>query len=175
MKKLKPSVIVGFRISPDTPVADFYTILWDDGEYMPLDYKGQLLFFSDMSDVDEVRTYINTELNTPADIGTELYTVYDIVRMFHLFYRGEEDPYACIVNNLNLLLDMLKTASVHMPFFYNDVLCSTADYFTFSTDINQYIKEEEIDRTDLIESVQWAIGAVMSRGIFLPKREEMLK
>lgn len=165
-------VIIGFKTTTYFTRPDFYAILqYNEKEgYLPLAYKQQLLFFAKISEIDAINHFLNTTLNIQKPISTDIHMVCNIVKMFDLLANKKEDEDACILNNMKISMSMLKIGLTHIPIFYNRTLYHIVDHFTSDIDINKFIEKVNIDRVELVETIQWVIGAAISRGIFIPKR-----
>jgi hypothetical protein len=162
--------LVGFRIDPNYPEPDFYTILLQDRSDQPILHQGQIIFFADFND-RQLALELDSEfakIQNQTAPG-ELYLVYDIANVLYLVSNESRDESASIVNFLNVLFDMLKSVSVSIPSRYKTVLYQVADHLTFDKDFGDFLEAEGIARTEVVEAIQWGIGSVITKSTFVPK------
>lgn len=162
--------LVGLRLDPNSSCPDFFMLLRDHPEYWPITLQGQIIFFQEAEAVQFVLDlYLRALGLPPSRAPTEIYLVLDFAKAFHLLSEQSRDEKSCVLNIINTLLDMLKATSITIPAMYREDLHQLADHLTFSPDFGTFIKNEQLGRAELIEALQWALGAVMTRATFLPK------
>ncbi len=56
-----------------------------------------------------------------------------------------------------------------VPAKAREALHRTADHLTFSKDFAPLLADPSLTRAGIIEALQWALGAVMTKAMFFPK------
>lgn len=169
---LKEIWIVGFRIDPNYTEPDFYTILLEERDDQPISHDEQIIFFHKIHDAQialEFDSLYSTMNNCNAP--NEVYCVLDVAQSLYLIYEQSIDNSAEIVSFLNVLFDLLKSVSIQMPTEYKTILFKLADHLTFNREFGDFIEAEGITRKQLIEAIQWGVGAVITKSTFVPKNQ----
>jgi hypothetical protein len=162
--------LVGLRLDPNFPNPDFYTLLRDDPAYWPIMYQGQIIFFHDVGMAQEALDFYLHHLSLPpSHAPTEPTLILDFAQALYLLSKESLDETSCLLNIINTLLDMLKAASVELPAMYRADLHEIADHLTFSKEFESFLKDQQLERAEVIEALQWALGAVLTKAMFFPK------
>jgi len=162
--------LVGYRMDPNFPEPDFFTLTLDDEDDAPILFAGRIILFHEPDQAQTALDLYLADKALPAQVApTELTVVYDYAQaLYHLATRSRDES-AFIVNVVNNLLDLLKAASIGIPQPYKGDLHALADHLTFDRDYGDFLKANELSRGDLIEAVQWGLGAAMTKAMFVPK------
>jgi hypothetical protein len=161
--------LAGLRLDPNTPHPDFYTLLRDDPAYWPIQHEGQIVFFHEAAAAPAVLAFALPELRLPPGaLPTEPTLVLDIAQALWLLSTEPADESCCVLNLINALLDMLAAAALEPPARHRTALHRLADHLTFTPAFAPLL-DGALKRTDTVESLQWALGAVMTKAMFFPK------
>ena len=179
MSELKPTVeggqprrfwLVGLRLDPNFPHPDFYTVLRDEPEYWPIVYEGQIIFFQKAEVAqDALDFYLGHLRLPPANVPTEPTLILDFAEGLYLLSKESRDEVSCVLNIINTLLDMLDAACVRVPTKYRAELHQIADHLTFSKELGSLFNDQKLERAEIIEALQWGLGAVLTKSMFFPK------
>ena len=179
MSELKPTVegcqprrfwLVGLRLDPNFPYPDFYTVLRDEPEYWPIVYEGQIIFFQKAEVAqDALDFYLEHLCLPPANAPTEPTVIIDFAEGLYLLSKEFSDEASCVLSIINTLLDMLDAACVRVPTKYRAELHQIADHLTFSKELGSVFNDQNFERTEIIEALQWGLGAVLTKSMFFPK------
>lgn len=170
IQKVGQLSLVGLRMDPNFGDSDFYTILLDDHDYWPITYNGYIIFFQKLEAAQiALDLYSNGTSFGKLIAPNQITLVCDFAQVFYLLSKKTTDDSSYILNTINILLDMLKATSVYIPPFYKDDLQSLADHLTFEKEFKNFLEELKLESSEIIEAIQWALGAVISKSMFIPK------
>lgn len=162
--------LVGVRLDPNFSHPDFYTMVTDNPAYWPITYKNQIILFQALSARQAALDFYLGQLGLPPKSAPEEPTlILDFAQAFYLLSQESSDEESCLLNIINTVLDMLKATSVAVPAMYRADLHQLADHLTFNREFASFLKDQQLDRTEIIEALQWSLGAVLSRSMFFPK------
>jgi hypothetical protein len=171
--------LIGFRVDPNLPDPDFYVLTTGLNGDVPLLHEGQIILFQQPGAAQDAlrlafpdqadradRSDQAGERRPPADLAV----VVDLAEVFYLLTSQTRDESGAILQAVNLLLDFLSATEVVVPPLYRADLHELADHLTFGKSFGELF-DTASDRAGTVEAVQWALGAVMSRSMFVPKGE----
>jgi hypothetical protein len=160
--------LIGFRVDPNLPEPDFYVLTTGLNGDVPLLYEGQIILFQQPGAAPAALRQAFQGQAAQRQVPTDLAMVVDLAQVFYLLTSESRDESAFILNAVNLLLDFLAAAKVVVPPLYRADLHELADHLTFEKSFGELF-ETRSDRTQAVEAVQWALGAVMSKSMFVPR------
>lgn len=160
--------LIGFRVDPHLPEPDFYVLTTGLNGDVPLLYDGQIILFQQPGAAQDALRQAFQDQATRRQAPTELAMVVDLAQVFYLLSVERRDESAFILNAVNLLLDFLKAAEVAVPPLYRAELHELADHLTFDKSFGELF-DTTFDRAHAVEALQWALGAVMSKSMFVPR------
>lgn len=159
--------LIGFRLNKKSEMPEIYTLITYGDEDIPLHSDDELIFFSSVDNLPVAFNMYSEEIRRIAVQPTEISLVLDISLMFHLL-RGEgQDKEATIINCLNIIFDLLKYSESELPDDYKQILYALADHLTFDSDIEAFIKQRQLTRSEIVNSVLWCIGAILTKSRLL--------
>jgi hypothetical protein len=162
--------LVGIRVDPNFPTPDFYTLLRADPEYWPIVYNGQIVLFRDIENAqDALDLYLRSQGLPTARAPLDPALTLDFAQALYLLTSQSSDDTACLLNLINTILDMLKAVSVNPPRTYRSYLSQIADHLTFNREFGSLLKTQNLERVKIIEAIQWALGAIVTKSGFFPK------
>jgi hypothetical protein len=92
----------------------------------------------------------------------------DIVRAVYEIESLDETEYSNIVAELNILLDFVSfLPEDRVNMYYKRIMRIAADYFTFDGNIEEFFQTAEFSRSELVQAIQWAIGATVLHAKFI--------
>jgi hypothetical protein len=154
--------LVGYRIDSDKSGVDFYALYLDDER--PIDCDGCPIFFFNPNDMGKALDVSNCNCNCNylSLPSMEDFAYFDIAFTIYQIGKYNKTEDADIINTLNALCDL-------MTFFHDDrinekyrkIIRDAANHFTFSYDIEAYFAENEVTRIDLIQAIEWVVGATI--------------
>jgi hypothetical protein len=162
--------LVGLRLDPNFSYPDFHTVLQDKPAYWPIMYEGQIIFFQKAEAAQEALDFYLRYLGLPpSGVPTEPALTLDFAQALYLLSSGFRDEASYVLNIINTLLDMFDAASITLPAKYRFVLHQAADHLTFSKEIESLFNDRALNRAEVIEAIQWGLGAVLTKAMFFPK------
>ena len=162
--------LIGLRFDPEYIEPDFYTLLLEERELLPISSDEQIIFFYTPDFAQKALELDSNFSKLESQIASkEVSENLDFASMFYLIAYECYDKLCCIVDCLNTLFDMLKAASIPIPPHYQRLLYPFADHLTFEQDFSAFLANDENMRNKLIEAIQWATGAIISKSTFFPK------
>jgi hypothetical protein len=150
--------LVGYRIDSDKSGVDFYALYLDDER--PIDCAGCPVFFSNLSDMSKALDISNCGCNHLSLPNAEDFVYFDIAFSIYEIAACNKTDNADLLDTLNALCDLVT-------FFHDDrvnekyrkIIRDAANHFTFSYDIESYFRENEVTRFELIQAIEWVVGA----------------
>jgi len=162
--------LIGFRLDPNFSYPDFYTVVREDPAYWPITYKDQIILFQEAKTAQDALDFYIRHSRLPSSSVTDTPTmVLDFAQALYVLSKASRDETSCVLNIINSLLDMLKAVSIELPPLYHSDLYLLADHLTFSKEFGSFINDQQLNRGEIIEALQWALGAVLTKSMFFPK------
>ncbi|MGH3428446.1 MAG: hypothetical protein ACRDQZ_12910, partial [Mycobacteriales bacterium] len=161
--------LVGFRLDPDRDIdqegADVYCLLLESRDEGPVTREGYTIFFKDVSRAGEALRMDDDETVRAMTPPSEVHYIYDLAEFSYAVTSedGQVDSQDAIINCLNVVFDLVKATELPFPEDYKRVLYALADYMTFCSDLDQYLRENDVTRTQIRDGILWMIGVVVSR------------
>lgn len=150
--------LIGFRVEPDIREPNVYSIYVDDEG--PLLYCGQPVLFPRAELAAKVINGAGKEyahMVAPSD----LQAVYDVVEAVFTIQERDDDIDNHLLDFINLILDYVKCLKIAVPSDYDSDLRMLADHVTFNSSFAAFLKEHQISRERLVDSLYWGIGMVV--------------
>ena len=163
--------MTGIQLDLQEEDGNLFTVIIDhNGDLSPLIVEERILFFTD-------RSLLSEGLNLGAIDATQY--VYDEEEIFTVYYalaielltNGGRDETAVILNLLNTFDDFLIGLKITIPSEFKSEIYSIANFLTFDKSLSDYFQESTEARARVIKSVQWCLGAILSKAKILQKRE----
>ncbi len=169
-KILEKLFLIGFRLDPKSSYPDFYAIFSEGENLWPLNIEKQIILFQNKKDSQTaLDTFIQHEGLDAAKCPENEALVIDLAQTFFLITKGSEDSSAFILNAINILTDMLAlTESNFLQYFKND-LDLLANHLTFHKSFGELFERGDLVRNEVLEALQWLLGVVISKSMFVPK------
>jgi len=157
--------LVGFRIDAEREeLYDFYT-LYIDGD-QAIDVDGFPIIFFDVKHAEKALRLSNCgcgHLPLPSgDFADDDFAYMDIAQAVHDLMAEDKTDNSNIVSCLNIILDFLvflPEERVHQE--YKRLMRNAANHFTFRYEIKEYFEASGINRIELIQAMEWAVGATL--------------
>jgi hypothetical protein len=151
--------LIGFRIEPDIPEPQLYTI-YVDGD-RPILFQGQPIVFTrpELAPIALSQSDCGASALGPAP--SELYTVFDLVEAVYTLSEKDEETGSETLDVINVLLDFVNCTSAPMPEMYRSALKSLADHLTFKNQFADFLMASGIERTMIIDAIYWTLGMIV--------------
>ena len=162
--------IIGFRINPDNVDPEVYTLIVQRDKYRPLVVNGQIVFFSKPHLANRALELAEPDIKRLGPAPKDVALVCDVAKTLHLVESGNIDPSATIVNCLNTLGDLVADIGLPMPTNHKRILNTFADHLTFNRKFGNFLVQENISRSAIIDAILWCIGTIVSKARFILDR-----
>ena len=155
--------LIGFRLNRKSENPNVYILITYGDEDIPLTSDGELIFLSSVDNVPFAFNMFSEKIKQQAVQPTEVSLILDIPLMLHLLENKAQDKDATIINCLNIIFDLLEYSQSKLPENYKQILYALADHLTFDSDIEAFIKQKQLTRTEIVNGVLWCIGAILTK------------
>ena len=115
----------------------------------PFNINGKIIFFDEICFRKLLENYIDIDNDTTDEIVD---VVYDIKYLKNILKVGGQDEERKIIETLNLMQDALVILDISWHSKYGEFI-NMANYFTFSSDVSDFIEKYDGDITDLIAEI----------------------
>jgi hypothetical protein len=115
----------------------------------PFNINGKIIFFDEICFRKLLENYIDIDNDTTDEIVD---VVYDIKYLKNILRVGGQDEERKIIETLNLMQDALVILDISWHSKYGEFI-NMANYFTFSSDVSDFIEKYDGDITDLIAEI----------------------
>jgi hypothetical protein len=158
--------LVGFRIDSERIEPQFY-ILYVDSE-RPIDLNGYPIIFFDRNNASKALKESNCGCEHLPFHSLDEYTYIDIAQAIYEIGICSKTENANILNSLNMILDFVAFLPQDRQHRNSlEIINRAADYFTLSKDINEFFELTKISRIELVQSIEWVIGAIVLYAKFI--------
>ena len=155
--------LLGIRLSAENQLADFYTFMFDtkEMEYIPLVIDDQIVLYEDKNCLENALALTNINILQIDRIDLEV-ELLDFAYAFYVCENGSVDDPQSLIAILNNIEDILPAVRTKVPLQFQEMLRLLANHMTFDKNFDRFIDQHEFSRNDVIISLQWCLGAVMS-------------
>jgi hypothetical protein len=158
--------LVGFRIDSDNDTGiDFYTLYFDDER--PIDCDGFPIFFFNPTDMKKVLDMSNCGCNHLSLPQQEDIRFIDIAYTIYEIGVCNKTENANLLDTLNMLWDFTAFFDNRTHQEFRKIIRHAANNFTTSYDIERYFNESKMTRDNLIQAIEWVIGATLIRAKYI--------
>ena len=161
--------VIGFKISRKSTQVLYTLYLCGniDQELIARDKDSNLLFCQKLENLQDLIEHTEPELASYPVYSGEPYITYDFQQVLKLVSSENIDDNAAIINLLNVLFDMVDTASIQMPIHIREILYPLQGHTTFHTNIVTFYDTTGISRQQTIDALYWCLGAVCSKMVII--------
>jgi hypothetical protein len=157
--------ILGFRFNPDSDVPEFYSLMFSSDDFIPLMCEDRYILA--FTSIDSLKAFCKEkieELNTDS-LNIEL--ICEIASILYLISSQQEDSEVDIIHGLNIIFDLISATDQEIKGANKHLLFSFADHMTFTKDIADFFEGKDFTREDLIDSIVWCVGLIMTSMKFM--------
>lgn len=159
--------LFGFRIDPETEIPNLYTLIVYGEQEPPLVAGGQLVFFTRPELAINALQLCDIDVSEVGKPPTEIDAICDIAETLYLLDAEDFDESATILNCLNPLFDLVKATLIPMPTEYKRILYAFADHLNIEEEFANFLDEEDIQRSEIVNAILWCVGAITAKSRLL--------
>ncbi|MBD3885860.1 hypothetical protein IFO70_29550 [Phormidium tenue FACHB-886] len=159
--------LIGFRLDPERETPQVYTLFICNDENQPIVVDEQIVFFSNPELASKALELYGANVGQYNSIPKDVDLVCDLATMLYLITSEDTDPSAIIVNCLNTFDDLVKATELQVPNEYKKVLNAFADHLTFDQEFANFLTQQNISRSVIIDGVLWCVGAILVKARIL--------
>ena len=154
--------LVGYRVDADRTDEnwDFYTLYIDDER--AIDFDGFPIIFFNVDHMEKALKASDCGCeHLPLPLADDIAEM-DIAQVVSDLMGEDKTDNGDIVDCLNTLLDFLvflPEARVHQE--YKRRMRQAANHFTFRYEIKEYFENNNVSRIELVQAMEWAVGATL--------------
>lgn len=159
--------LIGIRLEVQRDTPEFFFLAFTgDSAMLPLMRDDRILVFTNKRHFRRVISLAGCEESAAEARRNELW--FGVGRAIVYLERESIDDWACIIESINLLDDLLIAVNLRRPATYAKHLDALADYLTFDRDLDAFFATASFDRHAACDALRWCIGAVFTRITLLP-------
>lgn len=158
--------LIGIRLSNNI-APELYTLVVCGNKDTPLFSDGKFIFFSSTDFVNVAFEMLDEKIKQKSTHPKELSLVVDIPLTLKLLRKNKLDKEATVLNCLNTLFDFLDFSKSDLSNNFKQILFGLTDHLTFHANFDDYLKEKQISRQEIVDAILWCIGSIFVRAKLL--------
>jgi len=153
--------LVGFRLDPEAPKPQFYTLIGSEGEgERPITRQERILFFRKPEDALKALKASDNGFSDMRSAPVELELLCDVSEALYVANQMKEDADGLLFEMIAVFDDLLRAVKLGVPAEYSKVLGAVATRLGESPEFASFLRESGATREKLEDALLWCVGAV---------------
>ncbi|CAN1213494.1 hypothetical protein TUMEXPCC7403_25030 [Tumidithrix helvetica PCC 7403] len=157
--------ILGIRFNPDSDIPEFYTLMFSAYDHVPLMCEDKYILA--FSNIDSLKAFCKKEFPDLETDSLNVELICEIASILYLISSEQEDSEVDIIDGLNIIFDLINATDQKIKEPDKRLLFAFADHMTFTKDIAAFFEEKDFTREDLIDSIIWCVGLIVTSMKFM--------